>query len=257
MRIQQGLEGVFNKIYGAARYARFRARNRQFLFIIGHMRAGTSLLVHILNTNSEVLGYGETHITYNGHRSLMKLHDTVYNAFKDQGKTPDNYRYVMDKILHDHIQDPQILRISPLKIVVIVRPPTDALPSILDNDALPHDKEGQNDALTYYCNTLQRMTRWLSVYDRPYVVVDYAQLTAEPQAPLHRISEYLSLERPLTPEYETIWATGKRGIGDSSPAIEKGAVSSVDHSYDVEIDPSIIAQAQDQYDDFLSLHCSH
>ena len=45
----------------------------RYIFILGHMRSGSSLLAHILADNAEVAGAGESHITYQTPRDLPKL----------------------------------------------------------------------------------------------------------------------------------------------------------------------------------------
>ena len=51
----------------------FRKNPYRILFILGHMRAASSLLSHILTSNSEIIGYGETHTQYYREQDLKKL----------------------------------------------------------------------------------------------------------------------------------------------------------------------------------------
>lgn len=246
---------ITRKIYYAARYLQLRARNIKWLFIIGHMRSGSSLLTHLLNSNPEILGYGETHIKYVGRRSLLELRDDVHERFAAHDALPAHHRYTMDKILHPYILDPSVLRVKPLKIVVIVRHPTNALPSILDLD-LDFIQTAQR-VLKYYRRTLQRMTEWLSCYDRPYLVIDYDELVNRPETVLRRLSDYLDLQEPLTTKYDAMWATGEPGIGDSSLHIHEREITSTSTSYNTEVPSHVITEAQGHYRAFLSKHARY
>ncbi len=53
---------VFNRL--------LKSEKRKMLFVCGHMRSGSSLLLHILNTNPEVLGFGEMHIKYHSEKDF-------------------------------------------------------------------------------------------------------------------------------------------------------------------------------------------
>ena len=64
-----GMSRIARKVYYGVRYYSTLAAGYELLFVLGHMRSKSSLLVHLLNSNPEVLGYGETHIGYTGRRS--------------------------------------------------------------------------------------------------------------------------------------------------------------------------------------------
>lgn len=223
----------------------------KWLFILGHMRSGSSLLVHLLNSNPEVLGYGETPIRYWGRWSFVELHDHVHDKFETHGEPPGSkYRYVMDKILWPHIGNRELLTQVPLNIVVIVRTPKEALPSILglglENIQTP------KQALTYYEERLEQMREILSTYDSPFVLTTYGDLTDQTDEALLEITKYLALDEKLTPTYETMWSTGKSGIGDPSDRIEAKQVQSTNTSYNMDIDPDILERAQEKLRRFRS-----
>lgn len=242
------------KLRRAARYAVLRAQGQEWLFVMGHMRSGSSLLVHLLNSNSDILGYGETHITYWGRRSLAKLHLHNLERFTQNGVDVEPLRYAMDKILHDHIPNLSVLNVSPLKVIITVRTPDRALPSIIDLN-LPSIQQPE-DALAYYESTLNRLDRWIDAYDRPYVVVDYDDLVSDPEPILQTITTYLALDEPLTPTYEVMWATGERGIGDSSEVIRAQTITSTNTAYDSTVSRELVMQGRRRYNAFLRCHAS-
>lgn len=242
---------VSERVYHGARYLTERVKGVRWLFILGHMRTGSSLLVHILNSNPEILGYGETHLDYRGRRSLTQLHNHVCEQFeRHTGLVDSNFTYVMDKVLWPHIKNCSVLRVRPLKIVVIVRDPADALPSILSRNL--DSIQTPQDVLDYYVRTIRRLSRELRVYGRPFVLLTYSNLVNNTEDELKKITDYLDLVTPLTAEYEQMWSTGERGIGDSSKRIKQGRVSQDKTSYGIEIGHDVIEKARERYHAFLA-----
>ena len=238
------------KVRYTARYYALRVTGLQWIFVLGHMRSGSSLLVHLLNSSEEILGYGETHLDYVGQHSLVALHDRVQRKFENHGEaSKGSHRYVVDKILWPHIHDESILRQAPLKIIVIARAPEDALPSILSRDL--EEVQSPAGALEYYRNTLKRTERNLKIYNASFVLVRYEDLTSQTEQTLQKISAYLGLGKVLNSEYNMMWPTGKSGIGDSSERIKTGTVVSSPTAYEVDIGEEILSKARLGYQQFL------
>lgn len=245
------MNSIAKKIYYGVRYFGIRATGVEWLFVLGHMRSGSSLLVHLLNSSKEILGYGETHLEYVGRRSFVNLHDHVRSQFEKHGDVPEeSYRYVMDKILWPHIHNKNLLCQTPVKIIVIIRTPKEALPSILSLDL--EGIQTTTEALDYYSKSLERIERNLEVYDAPFVLVRYETLTNRTELTLQKISEYLGLEQQIKSEYDTIWATGEPGIGDPSERIQEGQVVSASTSYEVDIEQEVLSKAWEQYRRFFA-----
>lgn len=243
---------MFEKLKYAARYYGLRISGLKWLFVLGHMRSGSSLLVHILNSNPKILGYGETPIRYSGRRSFVELHDDVCDQFEAHGEPPGQYyRYVMDKILWPHIYNDDLLRQVPLSIIVIVRSPEAALPSILSLNI--EETRTPKEALSYYVERLERVQKILKVHDSSFAFATYEDLTERTDETLRTVSEYLTLDEMLTPTYDTMWSTGEPGIGDPSQNIKEGRIRSTKtSSYNVDLDPGIIGRAREQYYEFCS-----
>lgn len=82
-------------------------RPNQILFMLGHMRSGSSLLTHILNTNPEISGFGESHLKYSTKEDFKEL---IYQVHQTLGKWQVDEKYILDKILHDsHLVDETLL----------------------------------------------------------------------------------------------------------------------------------------------------
>jgi len=76
----------------------FEARPPAAVFIMGHMRCGSTLLLHILLTNREMIGCGERNAAYCSHRDLDKLEIFARAAQRAPFR---RFGYVVDQINHD------------------------------------------------------------------------------------------------------------------------------------------------------------
>jgi hypothetical protein len=205
----------------------------------------------LLNSSEEILGYGETHVEYVGRPSLVKPHDHVRDEFEKHGESPRaSPRYITGKILWPHIHDDTLLRRAPLKTIVIVRAPEDALPSILSLEMAKI--QTPREALQYYSNSLTRTSQHLAAYDAPFALARYRDLTEQTEATLQELSEYLELGAPLTPTYNPMWSTGKRGAGAPSERIDEETVVSRRTDYEVGIGDEILSTVRERYQQFLS-----
>jgi hypothetical protein len=155
----------------------------------------------------------------------------------------------MDKILHHRIYDSSVLHAQQLKVVVIVRDPADALPSILSLNS--NSIQTPKEALNYYVQTIQRVSKELRFFGRPFLLLRYSDLVKDTEDELKRITDYLDLEAPLTPEYEQMWSTGTPTVGDPSSKIELGRVSRSTSSYQIEMERELIERARQSYRAFL------
>jgi hypothetical protein len=175
----------------------------------------------------------------------------VHNRFKNNGEDPKkSFDYVMDKILWPRVHNKDILREVPLKIIVILRNPKAALPSILSRNL--DGIQTPEEALRYYSKSLKRTSRNLEVYGSPFVIVKYEDLTDRTEKTLKKLYQYLGIKGSLKPEYKTMWATGEKGIGDSSENIHSGKIVSSTSSYEMEIEKKVLREARKKYDQFLN-----
>lgn len=204
----------------AARFAQsYRSRRSQVLFILGHMRSGSSLLVHVLNSHSQIIGYGETHITYEDEDDFCRLAEAVYSSFDDDELSES---YLLDKVLHDYIADPTLLELPAVKVLFLVRDPVQTLLSLSEMDFISSAAE----ALDYYVEQLKVLERYARARQESAFLLTYDQLTRDTEVVLKFLQEYLGLRTPLAREYENMWSTGLRGVGDSSKKIVSGCIQS-------------------------------
>jgi hypothetical protein len=209
------------------------------------MRSGSSLFTHILNSNPEIIGYGETHITYNSLVDLKSLQFKVYWQLKDAKM---QHEYILDKILHDHkILDVSILRSPNVYVIFLIREPSSTLPSILN--IKPHWSEKK--ALDYYCQRLETLVDYGNIVadSQRCFLLTYDQLINDSESIFLALQHFLKTAAGFSEEYQVLKTTGKRGIGDSSENIKAGRIlkSESEKKLDIPISPEAIAKAMEAF----------
>ena len=200
--------------------ARFRRDPYQYLFVLSHMRSGSSLFSHILNSNPEIIGYGETHINYDSVTNFKDLQFKVYWQLKDISMT---HRYILDKILHNHkITDSTILKTSNLSTIFLIREPVGTISSILG--IKPHWSEQK--AVDYYCQRLQCLVNYAQIIDNAShcLMITYEQLLNSSDSVFRQLQQFLKTKQGFSANYQVLRTTGMRGIGDSSENIKAGRI---------------------------------
>lgn len=215
------------------------------LFILGHMRAASSLLTHILNSHPEIIGYGETHLQYARESDLKNLLLKVY--FKIQNKRLDMpHTYVLDKLLHDSKLLDQTILCSPnIYTIFLVREPARTLASILELKA----DWSQEKAYLYYTQrlaTLENYARLINHKDRS-IFVTHHQLINQTNEVFAALKKILLTQTEFSEEYEVLDTTGMRWIGDQSKNISAGRIIRKPKKLNNNISSELIEQATAAY----------
>jgi hypothetical protein len=237
--------------YYERRYARGEL---EVLFLVGHMRSGSTLLLHILNSNPAVSGYGETHREYRSRRDFAWLTLDVCRAFR---RLRPRGRYVMDKVLYrNYILNPDLLKERQVKLVFLVRKPEESIPSILR--FRPRDIHTEEQALRYFVRQLQMVEDYARAKGDPAgsFFLTYDELVHDAAPVLAGLGAFLGLETPLSQEYRTMWATGERGprgLGDDSPEIKLGRIVTKRARRPVDLAPATLTAARAAYQRCLSV----
>jgi hypothetical protein len=200
---------------------RFRRGELRFVFICGHMRSGSSLLLHVLNTSPEVIGYGEL---LRGYRTRGDFAGAALQVYRSFGRVVPRERYVLDKVLHDRfLPDPGLLDCAEARTIFLLRSPEESLPSIAK---LPRfERHGPGKVLTYYLGRLRWMSQAVRRIDPTrWVHLTYTDLVDQPETEFRQIERLLALNTPLTTRYSLIWSTGEARIGDPSKRIREGVI---------------------------------
>jgi len=198
---------------------RWRSRPYRPLLILGHMRSGSSLLVHLLNSNPEILGYGETHITYTEAADFKQLLHRVYAHRHDYRMAQT---YIFDKLLHDQkLANDDLLREPLTRAIFLLREPARSLASMLEIKS--HWQA--SDALDYYTHRLQTLRHYADILGRDRsVLVEYEQLLSDSAAVFALLQNFLGTQAGFSEEYQVTHTTGMRGVGDSSANIKAGRI---------------------------------
>jgi len=226
-----------------ARATTWYARGGRFVFVVGHMRSGSSLLAHILQSHPDVTGIGESHRVYRGARDLVLLAAEVAHH-RELARLPP---IVLEKAL-DHGQvGERVLTSSRVRVVVIVREPRATMCSMIDD--LPGLIGGADVPLTV---RVARAARNLaSAYDElaehasrlgsGAFVIDYADLVQRPEPTLAALTRWLALSPPLSTRYRIDALTHAVTRGDPTAAILSGRIDPSIARATFELDPDWLA----------------
>jgi Sulfotransferase domain len=204
--------------------ARLRPRPLRYLFILGHIRSGSSLLVHLLNSHREICALGESWLTYDSKDRLNELMVLVHLALK---KPLLRETYVADKILHDELlESDEILRSPGLRFIFLLREPERSLLSMVAHRERLKIISDWQSALTYYEKRLTRLAaqaRVIGDKHRSFLLL-YERLVSDSRASLDATAAFLGLRSPLSSAYSVGPHTGIAGLGDFSEHIMSGRI---------------------------------
>ncbi len=228
-------------------------RSTEFIFILAMPRSGSSLLTHILNSNPEIDGIGETKMKPTSFAGLQRIvGKTRYFQRRYGISSKGNTRYILDKLVHNellstdditHFQDDRF------KIIFLIRNPQDTIRSLL---RATNSKQTANAIQSY-----ERRARALRHYveqvgpEKTCLFLRFDELINCTPLVFTALERYLDLSEPLSEKYETTQATGKFTFGDNSENISKGKIVRQKEEQQVER-PSIPAAqlitAQQEYE---------
>lgn len=204
----------FKSLAGAAvARALPQCRFEQAVFLLGHMRCGSTALSAILCSRPDVSGYGEAHIAYTGRGALgiLALNQRRRGAWDGSAST------LFDKILHSRYDQAACAGFFASRAVFMARAPVPAIRSIRHLFAQLGSGEYATDeqAANYYEERVKALLQlWPRFEASRRVACTYEALTADPDAVLARISGQLNLVPALHNEYALKSAATGRGAGD-------------------------------------------
>jgi hypothetical protein len=190
-----------------------QCRHAQALYIIGHMRCGSTALSNILCSRDDVSGYGEAHL---GHQQPGALGVLALKQMK-RGKWKPGATYLFDKILHSRFDIEAGPEFFTARAIFMVRRPADSVRSIRKLYELIGSVEyGTDDAAAdYYAARLEAMlTLWGRFAPGRRAGVSHDALTSDTDAQLARISRQVGLNPPLINAYRRPRTIAAPGVGD-------------------------------------------
>ncbi|MEP2639969.1 sulfotransferase family protein [Roseobacter sp.] len=246
-------DGVKTLAAGTVARAVPQCRFDRCLFVLAHMRCGSTALSNILCSRPDISGYGEAHIRYGAPNALGGL---VVNQARRGGWSP-RADYLFDKVLHsrhDSAAPPEFFR---SRAIFVLRAPEPTIVSIHRlYQKLGRDEYGTHQlAAEYY---ISRVTALSQLWDRfapdHRFGVTHETLITEPDATLAGLSTWLDLSPPLLNQYQSKAASRRGGAGDPLQSgafsrIERGAISDLS-GVTLEIDDAQRAAALAAYEMF-------
>jgi hypothetical protein len=147
----------------------------------------------------------------------------VLNAL-GRAPQPGRERYVLDKLLHNHLLEPdkiELLVARNVRVVFLLREPRGSLASMLK-----YLKMTEQNAALYYITrlvTLERYAQALAPHARG-AALTYDQLLYRTDEALGLLKSHLGLREDLAESYRMLPTTGQSRIGDFSPNIFAGSI---------------------------------
>lgn len=193
------------------------------VFILGHMRSGSTLLLHLLMSSPEVLAAGERNTVYSTSKDLHRL---ARDCFIVQRRPFGRVRYVADQLNHDHLMpDPRLLLHPMVQPVLLARAPGPSIGSMVRTFGPLYGDWPPERAAEYYVQRVHTLTEYavrLQAAGRRFTFLSYEALTADPGQALAPLRQQLDLLRALSGRYTAARFTGQRG--DPSDRIAAGEV---------------------------------
>lgn len=240
----------------------FKPQPYRILLILSHMRSGSSLLSHILNSNPEIIGYGETHLHYASELDFKNLILKVYlNQYNTKGKNIESlkmtHEYVLDKILHNNkFIDIEFLNSEKLYAIFLLREPQRSLPSIID--LKPNWTEEK--ALHYYGGRLPILEEYAKLINnkKRSLFITHDQLLNQTSLVFDALQNFLGTQQAFSEEYDVVKTTGQKGVGDSKGNIKAGRIIRERRKIHRNVAPELVErgmQAFDRCSTTLSEYC--
>lgn len=187
------------------------------------MRSGSSLFTHLLISNPEICGYGETHVPYDDQNALKRVAGKVLYMLR-YFPLPGKERFILDKALHNHLLEMENLHLlygERSHVIFLIREPAGAIASLTGYMQLSRE-----EAVEYYTSRLHRLGSYVTELSQRKAcsAFTYDQVVHETKEVFSLLEKQLSLKTPLSEEYNLVRTTGKRGIGDASSNIFQGTI---------------------------------
>lgn len=241
------------RAYFAAQ-SRLRGYRPRFLIQLGHMRSGSTVLTHILNTNPQIMGFGETHIRYRSAEDLQRL---VYVVHRQLRQPWLRDAWIFDKVLHaNKFESGYLAGCARCRFLFLIREPESSLRSMMHQfptwwtDALLPREELQAKAAGHYDSQLRAIMQFADrlAGDERALFFTHAQLLSQTAEVFRALERLLRLRVPLSERYQLLSTTGTFGIGDPSPHIRRGYLDRAIPPVDLVVDAEVVASSRSLFE---------
>ena len=220
-------------LYTSLLHARIRdCRSRvHFLFLIGSIRSGSSVLSELLCNNKQICGDGEAHICYRAPECFEAL--AIRNMMIGRHLRIGD-RYIFDKVLHNELI-PDISALSRMNItwLTIYRYPIDTVSSIVRTFGL--DTQLAVDHYVWRWRQICSQLEVLSDTSQSLFSVRYEDIVNQTPFVLAQISNALELREPLQSHYSIDPNKPRGARKDPSEILLTGKVITPDRTQPVHL----------------------
>lgn len=193
------------------------------LLLLGHMRSGSTLLLHLLLTNPEIAALGERNRSYVKAADLARLALAARWAHE---RPLRRLRYVVDQVNHNRFTpNAELLQNPRVRLVFLLREPQSALASLLELSRTYYEHAWNvASAVDYYVARLNAFMDVGASIEAPgrAALLRYETLTAQPAQSLEALRSFLCLKANFSPTYPLQPFTRQRG--DPGLKITSGVV---------------------------------
>jgi hypothetical protein len=231
---------------------------RNCLFILAHMRCGSTALSNVLCSRGDVSGYGETHVRHDGQGALGRL---ALNQMRREAWKP-GADYLFDKILHCRHDRAAPAEFFQSRAIFMVRKPDDAIRSIvaLFTQLGRRACDTPEKAAVYYAQRLDTLAQlWHRFPASRRIGITHETLLHDPDLALLRISRHLGFDPPLENCYTSLAASRRAGGGDPltsglhrriEPALHHPTAA---HRVETDLPPALSRRVQAAYERTIHL----
>lgn len=187
---------------------------------MGHMRSRSSLLCHILMSNKDIIGIGESNLVYDSRISFLKL---ILKSKYYNNQFFVAPKYYVDQINHNQkTPTKDLILIDNSKFIFLIRNPIDSINSLQKLTKEFYKPWPIEKCVNYYNSRLSYILALFPKIKTEYIIIDSDNLIQNTDLSLLNISKYLSLDQQLTENYNLFSFTGKHG--DPSENISAGKI---------------------------------
>lgn len=229
---------------------------RNAIFILAHMRCGSTALSNILCSRKDISGYGEAHIRYDGRGALGRLAVNQQLRGARNGAAP----YLFDKVLHSRHDCAAPAEFFNARAIFMAREPEPAIRSIrkLFEDLGRDEYLTHDEAAEYYAQRLEDLALlWDRFAPARRIGLTHESLLKDPDSGLEKISDALGFLPPLENRYNSREASRRGGGGDP---MQSGKFSKIEPALlrparplsELELPPALAARVLNSYDNLVS-----
>jgi hypothetical protein len=217
-RLKSEARGPFYNFYRLVYYG---SKSYRFIFILSHMRSGSSLLTKLISDNPDVNGFGETYLPYRTPRDYGSSIGKILRVNR-QSKKNGQGRYILDKLLFDYLlplDAIDLLLAKNVRVIFLIREPKPAIASMMNTMKMTAE-----ESCNYYITRLAMLERYAEIItaSSQAVMVTHKQILEQTDAVFRFLEHYLDLSVPLQETYEP---TARPSYGnDPSPNLASGRI---------------------------------